>query len=148
MWSDIAVNLIKAFEGCRLTAYPDPISHGDPWSIGYGATGPNIGPGTTWTQQQADDDLATRVQAIGAQIDNLVSIDLTDNQEAALCSFVYNLGIHALQESTLLRLLNQGDVAGAAAQFLRWDMAGGSVVQGLLNRRKTEMGVFLTPSSS
>jgi lysozyme len=142
MWSDIAVNLIKAFEGCRLTAYPDPVSGGAPWTVGWGSTGPNIGPGVVWTQQQADDDLSARVQAIGAQIDNLVSITMTDNQKAALCSFVYNLGLHALQESTLLRLLNQGDVAGAAAQFPRWDMAGASVVQGLLNRRLAEQAVF------
>ena len=142
MWIDIAVNLIKEFEGCRLTAYPDPVSGGAPWTVGWGSTGPNIGRGVVWTQQQADDDLSARVQAIGAQIENLVSVTMNDNQEAALCSFAYNLGVHALQESTLLRLLNQGDVAGAAAQFPKWDMAGGSVVQGLLKRRLAEQAVF------
>ena len=44
-------------EGCRLTAYPDPLSGGDPWTIGYGATGPSISKGTVWVQEQADADL-------------------------------------------------------------------------------------------
>ena len=50
-----AVSLVKEFEGCRLEAYPDPGSGGDPITIGWGATGPGIRMGVTWTQQQADD---------------------------------------------------------------------------------------------
>ena len=45
---------IKQEEGLRLNAYPDPLSHGDPWTIGYGSTGPDIRQGVVWTQEQAD----------------------------------------------------------------------------------------------
>ena len=46
--------LLKTWEGCRLSAYPDPASGGAPWTIGYGHTGPDVVPGLTITQQQAD----------------------------------------------------------------------------------------------
>lgn len=44
---------IRRDEGCEPHAYPDPLSGGDPWTIGYGCTGPGIGPGTIWTEAQA-----------------------------------------------------------------------------------------------
>jgi lysozyme len=143
MWSDLAIFLIKKFEGCSLTAYPDPATGSSPWTIGYGATGPNINQSTVWTQDQCDNDLETRVNALGAQIDGVVDIDLTDSQKAALCSFAYNLGFSALRNSTLLRLINQRDMQGAAAEFPKWDMASGKVMQGLLNRRIAEQQLFL-----
>lgn len=36
--SEKGITLIKEFEGCSLTAYPDPGTGGDPWTIGYGWT--------------------------------------------------------------------------------------------------------------
>ena len=57
-----AVALIKRWEGCRLEAYPDPASGGEPWTIGWGATGPGIKKGVRWTQAQADDRLALDVE--------------------------------------------------------------------------------------
>ena len=52
--TDEGLQLIKAHEGCRLKSYPDPGSGGDPWTIGYGHTGPEVVPGLTITQEQAD----------------------------------------------------------------------------------------------
>ena len=40
--SQAGIDLIKEFEGCHLKAYPDPKTGGDPWTIGFGATGPDI----------------------------------------------------------------------------------------------------------
>ena len=51
--SQEGLNLIKHWEGCRLTAYPDPASGADPWTIGYGHTGPEVKPGLTISQEQA-----------------------------------------------------------------------------------------------
>ena len=53
--SDRGLALIKSFEGCELTAYPDPGSGGDPWTIGYGHSWPVVVPGLTIDQNQADD---------------------------------------------------------------------------------------------
>ena len=146
-WLELATDLIKKSEGCVLTAYPDPATHADPFTIGFGATGPNICKGLVWTQQQADDDLQQRVQQLGKSIDPLLKVTINDNQKAALCDFAYNLGIHALQESTLLKLLNAGQMDAAANEFEKWDRAGGRVFQGLLNRRLAEKKLFLSPAA-
>lgn len=143
-WLDIAAALAKRFEGCRLTAYPDPATGGAPWTIGYGATGSDVGPGTVWTQAQADEDLQDRLIILGNQIDVLVSVALTPNQKAALVDFAYNLGVGALKSSTLLHLLDQGSYAAAADQFPLWVRAAGKVMQGLVVRRSAERTLFLS----
>jgi len=138
----IAVNFIKQWEGLSLTAYWDGL--GDVWTIGYGTTGPDIHGGLTWTLEQCEDRLASDIAAFSQSVIQLLSVQVNDNQLAALISFAYNLGASALASSTLLALLNQGDFQGAAAQFPRWDHSGSQVVQGLLNRRNAEMALFLS----
>ena len=71
-----------------------------------------------------------------------VKVPLTEGQEAALLSFVYNLGVGALTSSTLLRKLNQRDYIGAAYEFGRWDHAGGKVCEPLTRRRAAEAALF------
>jgi lysozyme len=142
-WCDEALKLIKEFEGCRLKAYPDPATGAAPWTIGYGATGPKIGPGTVWTQAQADQDLLERVEALGAHLDSVVKIPLTDEEKAALISFTYNVGTGNCDHSTMLVLLNKGDILGAAKEFPKWNKAAGKVLGGLVTRRSGEMAEFL-----
>ena len=72
-----------------------------------------------------------------------VQVPLTQGQYDALVSFAYNLGLAALKSSTLLRLLNARNYAGAAAQFPRWNRAGGKVLPGLTRRREAERVMFL-----
>jgi lysozyme len=142
-WCDESLKLIKQFEGCRLKAYPDPATGAAPWTIGYGATGTKIGPGTVWTQVQADQDLLDRVVSLGSFIDSEVKIPLTDEEKAALASFTYNVGRGNFDHSSLLRLLNAGDIEGAAKEFPKWDLAAGKVMAGLVTRRSGEMAEFL-----
>ena len=75
-------------------------------------------------------------------VNNLVQVDINQNQFDALICFSYNLGLHALGGSTLLKDLNNGDSDSAANQFLVWDRAGGQVVEGLLRRRQAEKDLF------
>lgn len=142
-WCDEALKLIKQFEGCQLKAYPDPATGAAPWTVGYGATGPKIGPGTVWTQVQAEQDLLDRVQALGAFIDSEVKIPLTDEEKAALVSFTYNVGRGNFDHSTLRAKLNAGDIEGAAQEFPKWNLAAGKVLSGLVTRRSGEMAEFL-----
>lgn len=139
----LAIPAIKRFEGCRLHAYPDPASGDDPWTIGYGSTGAGIVPGTIWTQEQAESDLAHRVSQIASDVCRMVTQPLPEASAAALVSFAYNLGEHALQESTLLHLVNLGRYQEAAAQFARWCRAAGKVNPGLVKRRDEERAMFL-----
>lgn len=138
-----ALSLIKQFEGCKLTAYPDPGSGGDPWTIGWGATGDGIRKGVTWTQAQADARLESDVAKFADGVRKLIgAAPTTDTQLGAMISLAYNIGLGAFKESTLLRLHKEGDYAGAGAQFARWNKAAGKVMAGLTRRREAEAKVY------
>lgn len=135
--------LIKSFEGCELSAYPDPGSGGDPWTIGYGHTGPEVHEGLTITQAQADAYLEADLEGFESCVNDAVDRDLTPNQFSALVSFAYNEGCGALSGSTLMKLVNEGNFAGAANEFGQWIYAGGKVLPGLVRRRAAERDLFL-----
>lgn len=138
--SALAETIIKKFEGCKLTAYLD---QGNVPTIGYGATGPDIHIGLSWTQAQADARLESDLSHVEAALTPLVHVTLTEGQRAALLSFAFNLGIHALTTSNLLHLVNSSDTNGAAKEFLRWDHIGTQEIRGLLIRRLHEATLFL-----
>jgi lysozyme len=142
-WLPYALTLIKRFEGCKLTAYPDPGSGGDPWTIGWGSTGPGIVKGLVWTQEQADKRLAEHIMGFARGVDTaLAGAPVTAMQKGALVSLAYNIGVGALSGSTLLKKHKAADYDAAAQQFLVWNRAGGKVMQGLVNRRTAEMRVY------
>lgn len=148
------LRLIQTFEGCakrrtdgRVESYPDPGTGGAPWTIGWGSTtdetGAPIKPGTVWTQERCDARFASHVAEFADQVEQLLGETATSNaQFAALVSFAYNVGTRALETSTLLRLHRAGDHAGAAAQFARWNRAGGKVLAGLTRRRAAEAALY------
>ena len=143
--SDKGIALIKQFEGCKLTAYQDSVGV---WTIGYGWTKPVDGKpiraGMTIKQETAERLLKTGLVSYENDVSRLVKVDLTQGQFDALVSFTYNLGSKSLSTSTLLRKLNAGDYAGAADEFLRWNKAGGKVLNGLTRRREAERALFLS----
>lgn len=129
------------FEQCRLVAYPDPGSKdGKPWTIGWGHTGPEVVKGLVWTQAQADAAFEKDLLKFEARVARLVKVSLTQGQYDALVLFDYNTG--ALHSSTMLKLLNAGDYAGAQAQFKRWNKNDGKVMRGLIRRRAAEECLF------
>ncbi|MBP2312182.1 glycoside hydrolase family protein [Azospirillum soli] len=133
-----AIDLVKHFEGLYLNAYLCPA--GVP-TIGYGHT-EGVKMGQTITAQQAEDFLAGDLAGAAADVDRLVTVALNDDQRGALSSFVFNLGAGNLASSTLLRKLNAGDYAGAAAEFGKWVNAGGRKLDGLVKRRAAEADLF------
>lgn len=142
------IALIKRFEGCErriagglIEAYPDPGTGGAPWTIGWGATGPGIGPGTVWTQAQADARLENDLVRYAADVARAIGgAPTTQAQFDALVSFHYNTG--AIARATLTRKHIAGDYAGAAAEFARWNRAGGRVLKGLARRRREEAALY------
>lgn len=139
------IDLIKRFEGLKLESYLCPA--GVP-TIGYGHTGGNIKLGQKITEEQAEKLLAEEYTKLESKVANLVKVPLRQNQLDALVSFAYNLGLGALQGSTLLRKLNTGDYRGAAMEFEKWvyskDPKTGVriVLSGLERRRKAEKQLF------
>lgn len=143
--SENGINLIKQFEGCRLTAYQDSVGV---WTIGYGWTQPvdgkPIAKDMIITQQKANQLLTEGVAQYEKGVTNLVTVQLNQNQYDALVDFAYNLGVNALKGSTLLKKLNAGDYAGAANEFTKWNKAGGKELAGLMRRREAEKSLFLS----
>ncbi|HIC8803578.1 TPA: lysozyme [Enterobacter asburiae] len=143
--SEKGIALIKQFEGCKLTAYQDSVGV---WTIGYGWTQPVDGKpiraGMTIKQETAERLLKTGLVSYESDVSRLVKVGLTQGQFDALVSFTYNLGARSLSTSTLLRKLNASDYAGAADEFLRWNKAGGKVLNGLTRRREAERALFLS----
>jgi len=142
--------LIKQFEGCArrrgdglVEAYPDPGTGHAPWTIGWGSTGPEIGPGTVWTQQQCDERCAEDLKRYAAEVDQALGDAFTSQgQFDAMVSFHYNTG--AIRRATLTRKHCAGDHAGARAEFGKWIRAGGSVLSGLVRRRAAEAALYAT----
>ena len=144
------IALIKRFEGCarqrpgrRYEADPDPGTGADPWPIGWGATGPGIGPGVVWTQAQCDARLETDLARYAAEVAAALGAAATSqSQFDAMVSFHYNTG--AIARATLTRRHIAGDRSGAAREFARWTRAGGRVLAGLERRRAAEAALYLT----
>ena len=142
--SQSGISLIKGFEGKRLNAYYDGVGV---WTIGFGTikypNGVWVKKGDTCTEAQAESYLKNDLVKFENAINRLVKVPLNQNQFDALSSFTYNLGETNLSSSTLLKKLNAKDYAGTADQFLRWNKAGGKVMNGLTRRREAERILFL-----
>ncbi|MEM6857305.1 MAG: lysozyme [Pseudomonadota bacterium] len=148
------VALIKRFEGCArlrkdglIEAYPDPGTGAEPWTIGWGATGAGlepgsrIGPGTVWTQKQCDARLAADLKRYARDVARAIgSAPTTQEQFDAMVSFHYNTG--AIEKATLTKRHIAGDYEGAANEFKRWNKAGGRVLKGLTRRRMEEAQLY------
>jgi lysozyme len=131
--------LTEDFEGCKLIAYRD---QGGVWTIGWGHTGPDVHEGLVWTQEQADAALVADKSKARAAIRKYVTVPLTEHQFAALEDFDFNVGEGNFSGSTLLKMLNGGNYAGAAKQLELWDHVHGNVIAGLLRRRLAEEAMF------
>lgn len=142
--SSDAINLIKQYEGLRLTAYQDSVGI---WTIGYGTTSINgvaVYEGQTITQAQADEYLLDHIESnVSPIINTKVKAPITQSMYDALCCFTYNLGSGNLSKSTLLKELNTTKYLESATSFLDYNKAGGVVLAGLTKRRSAEKDLFL-----
>jgi len=136
--SENGLALIRQFEGLRLRAYKDAI--GKP-TIGWGTTR-GVKMGQEISKERAEELLREDVARFEEYVERMVTVPLTQGQWDALVSWVYNLGPTNLGSSTMLRRLNAGDYASAAAELERWTRAGGQVLAGLVRRRAAERALF------
>ncbi|MGL4999535.1 MAG: lysozyme [Cetobacterium sp.] len=137
--SSVGINLIKKFEGLKLKAY---ICEGGKKTVGYGTTS-GVTEGMIITEEKAEDLLKKDLVRFETAVKTVVRVKLNQNQFDSLVSFSYNVGTGALQSSTLLKKLNQGDYKGASEEFQKWNRAGGKVLNGLIKRREAEKELFL-----
>lgn len=137
------VALIKRWESLRLDAYLCPAGV---WTIGYGHTG-DVQRGQRITEHQADVILAHDLEVFERGVEELTrGVTLNENEFSALVSFAFNVGLGALEKSTLLKLLRARALPFAvAAEFKKWVHANGKVLPGLEKRRASEAVLFLEP---
>jgi lysozyme len=143
------IKLIKSFEGLVLHAYQDVAGV---WTIGYGSTrfpdGKAVKSGDKLTSEaQADSLLQNTLSQYEDAVNSYVLVPLTQNQYDALISFTYNLGTHALLQSTLLNKLNMKDYAAAVKWFTPWNKitdphTGRKVVCDTLTKRRIQESIL------
>lgn len=147
--------LIKRNEGLRLDAYPDPATGGDPWTIGYGDTGPDVVPGLRITKEDADRRLSNRLfNDFGQNVNEEIGdAPTTQAQFDAMVSLAYNIGNGGAKHqhghkgfdgSSVLREHLAGNYAAAADAFLLWNKAAGRELPALTRRRNEERRLYLS----
>lgn len=144
--SNKCLDLVKEFEGCRLTAYRDEVGV---WTIGYGITsadrnitGKSIHKGMKISKETAEKWLS---KALTKKYLPLVlkydkQYNWNQNELDALVSFCYNIG--SIEQLTADGTRSKAVVA---SKMLQYNKAGGRVYRGLTRRRKAERELFLTP---
>lgn len=137
--SVLGLSHIKGWEKLRLVRYLD--AGGKP-TIGYGHL---IKPGEFLDKITEAEANALLLKDLGAAIEAVnkyVNVQLTQSQFDGLVSFVFNVGVGAFRSSTLLKLLNRGDIAGVRLQFGKWVYIGNQPSAGLVNRRTADLRLF------
>ena len=131
--------LIKKYEGLRTNAYLCPANV---WTIGYGHT-KGVKQGQMISHLEAEKLLKEDLAIYEKAVVRLITVPLNQNQFDALVSLVFNIGVGAFSNSTLLKLLNYQDYGKAGSEFSRWVRGGGKILPGLVNRRKDEHDLFV-----
>lgn len=135
------IDLIKRFEGKKNTVYLDIV--GVP-TVGYGSTHhlTKDDVGKVFSDEKVDERFMHDLLNVEKCINTICKVALTSNQFSSLCSLVFNIGCTAFSRSTLLRELNKGNYISVPNEILRWNKAGGKVVNGLIARRKAEADLW------
>ena len=132
--SNYAIESIKQFEGCKLTAYKCPAGI---WTIGYGHT-KNVTSGMKITQVEANNYIKADILPIETFLKGL-NVNLKQGQYDALIDFMFNLGITKFKNSTLFKLIkSKASDEKICAEFMKWVHVGKKVLPGLVKRRKWE----------
>lgn len=135
----IGAATVSYFEGKENRAYVDPVGV---VTICYGHTA-TARIGQSHSDAECDrllrEDLGDAFDAVDTHVD----VELPATREAALASFVYNVGEGAFKRSTLLRKLNSGHWREACDELMRWVYAGGRQLRGLVRRRQAERELCL-----
>lgn len=138
----LAISIIGGFEGLRQSAYPDPASSGDPWTICYGHTR-HVSPGDHASLAECKRLLLADLDVEASGIEKCITVPMADTRYVAVLSLAHNIGIKALCKSSVATDLNAKRDVQACDDFLKYDRAVGVVFPGLVTRRETERKLCL-----
>ena len=141
----LAAAALRGDEGCRLRAYPDPLTGGSPWTIGYGHTGLDVHPALEWTQGEAEAALAADLDR---HCDELVRalpwVERLDPVRAAvLINMAFNLGVPGLKGFNNTLAAVRGGAYARAANGMRaslWARQVHARAERLAQEMETGMG--------
>lgn len=140
--SERGLNLIKSYEGCRLSSYKCPSNK---WTIGWGRTS-GVYEGMVITQAQADQFLFEDVQRFVNAVNQYQSrFNFNQNEYDALVSFTYNCGEGSLQ-AVMSCCNTKQEIAEECKLYNR--SSTGQILNGLVRRREEEYKLFTSGSSS
>jgi lysozyme len=131
--------LIKQHEGCVLSTYK---CIAGVCTIGFGHTGKDVKPGMTITAERAEELLRKDLAVVEEAIGRLVTVPLSQSQHDAVAALIFNIGVPAFAKSTMLKLINAKEHAKAGAEFGKWVHVKGTLLPGLVKRRKAEQELF------
>lgn len=139
-------HFLKEREGLELEAYPDPATHGEPWTIGIGHTSaagePKVKKGMEITEQQAYEILDRDLVKYENCVNKYAGPNFTQNQFDAMVSLCFNIGTGNFKGSSVAKRHKAKDYGGAADAFMMWDKAAGRVNPGLVHRRELEKALY------
>ena len=142
-----ALTIIKAFEGFSEKAYPDPVTGGDPYTLGYGTQfypdGSQVKQGHRCTKEKALEYLLYEINVIADELDKL-NLGLDLHMKQGLISFIHSVGWDSFLYSAIIDYCENENYALAAQEFGKWIFdAEHEVIGGLLDRRRQEIALFL-----
>lgn len=142
-----ALSIIKAFEGFNEKAYPDPVTGGSPYTLGYGTQfypdGSQVKQGHCCTKEKALEYLLYEINIIADEIDKL-NLDLDLYMKQGLISFIHSVGWDSFLYSSIIDQCEAENYILAAQEFGKWIFnEEHEVIGGLLDRRRQEASLFL-----
>ena len=141
--SENGLNLIKSFDGCKLTAYKC-LPTERYYTIGYGHYGSDVKDGMKITEEQAEEMLVQDCQKAIKNVNSFMSkYNFNQNQFDALVSFAFNVGSINQLTASGTRTLEQ-----ISSKIPAYNKSGGRVIGGLVRRRAKEKELFDTPTST
>lgn len=138
----LCTGLVGGFEGLRTTAYPDPATGREPWTVCFGETD-GVRRGDTYTVAQCKEMLAKSLEGYALKLEACVTRPMPDTTYAAFLYLSYNIGSAGFCKSSVAREWNAGNGRAACDNLLRFNRAAGFVMPGLTRRRTEERALCL-----
>ncbi len=138
----LAFTVVSGAEGVRQTAYPDPATRGPPWTICYGET-EGVRQGDHKSLEECKALLIKDLDRYADKVEACITQPMSIEVEVAFLDLAYNIGTGSFCRSSVARLYNAGDRAGACDAMLKFNRAAGVVFPGLTKRRVKERRLCL-----
>lgn len=138
----LCTGLVGGFEGLRTSAYPDPATGREPWTVCFGETA-GVKRGDTHTVAECKAMLARSLEGYALRLEACVTRPMADETYAAFLSLSYNIGSGGFCKSSVARLWNAGESRAACDAMLKFNRAAGFTMPGLTRRRTQERALCL-----